>query len=129
LIYLDTSVVLAQILVEDTKPPAWLWDEPRVSSRLLAYEVWTRLNAHNLSDTHGEAARVLIGRTAILELSPPVLERVLEPFPIPVRTLDAMHLASMDFLLRQGQRIRLATYDRRMRTAAAEMAIDLVELD
>lgn len=129
MIYLDTSVVLAQLLAEDTKPPSWLWEEPRVSSRLLAYEVWTRLNARGLRDSHGEAARTLIGRTALLELSPVILERALEPFPAPVRTLDAMHLASIDFLTRQGQRIELATYDRRMRTAAAEMAITTVDLD
>ena len=129
MIYLDTSVALAQILVEDTKPPPWLWDEPHISSRLLAYEVWTRLNAGGLRESHGEAARILIGRTALLELSPLILERVLEPFPTPVRTLDAMHLGSIDFLMRQGQRVELATYDGRMRTAASAMAIGVIDLD
>ena len=129
MIYLDTSVLLAQILVEDTKPPAWLWDEPRVSSRLLAYEVWTRLNARGLGDSHGEAARDLIAQTALLELSPIVLERALEPFPAPVRTLDALHLASMEFLAERGQRVQLATYDRRMQRAADGLAIELVDLN
>lgn len=115
--------------MEDKKPPSWLWAEVRVSSRLLTYEVWTRLNARGLADTHGEAARIIIGQTALLELSPLILERALEPFPAPVRTLDAMHLASIDFLRQQGQKLQLATYDRRMRKAAAEMSIDLVDLD
>lgn len=128
MIYLDTSVVLAQLLVEDTRPPSWLWEQPRVSSRLLAYEVWTRLNARGLRDSHGEAARTLIGRTALLELSPVILERAFEPFPAPVRTLDAMHLASIDFLLQQGQRVELATFDGLMRSAAGRMAVDLVDM-
>ena len=128
MIYLDTSVVLAQILVEDTKPPAWLWNETLISSRLLEYEVWTRLNDLSLANSHGETARVLIGQTALLELSPPILERVLEPFPAPVRTLDAMHLASIDFLMRHGQTIQLASYDQRMLTAAGGMAINTVDL-
>ncbi len=129
MIYLDTSVVLAQILVEDTKPPGWLWKETLVSSRLLEYEVWTRLNDRGLAESHGEAARMLIGRTALLELSPPILERLLEPFPAPVRTLDAMHLASIEFLIGHGQTVQLASYDRRMLTAAGEMAINAVDLD
>ncbi len=128
MIYLDTSVVLAQILVEDMKPPAWLWNETLISSRLLEYEVWTRLNDRGLANSHGEVARVLIGQTALLELSPPILERVLEPFPAPVRTLDAIHLASIDFLMRHGQTIQLASYDRRMLTAADGMAINAVDL-
>lgn len=129
MIYLDTSVVLAQILVEDTKPPGWLWKETLVSSRLLEYEVWTRLNDRGLAESHGEAARMLIGQTALLELSPPILERLLEPFPAPVRTLDAMHLASIEFLIGHGQTVQLASYDRRMLTAAGEMAINAVDLD
>jgi hypothetical protein len=38
-IYLDTSVVLAQLLAEDRRPPASLWSESLVASRLVEYEV------------------------------------------------------------------------------------------
>ena len=75
MIYLDTSVVLAQLLAEDHRPPAALWSETLVASRLMEYEIWTRLHARTLDDSHGESARRLIGRIALLELSPPVLER------------------------------------------------------
>ena len=43
---------------------------------------------------HGEQARALMGRIALLELVPFVLERALEPFPLPVRTLNVLHLAA-----------------------------------
>lgn len=128
MIYLDTSVALAQLLAEDVRPPAWLWKETLVASRLLEYELWTRLNARKLARSHGEAAHALLGRLALLELAPTVLSRVLEPFPTPVRTLDALHLASLDYLRRNGQPAELATYDVRMRATAKAMGVPMVDL-
>jgi predicted nucleic acid-binding protein len=128
LIYTDTSVVLAQLLAEDRRPPAGFWQETLVSSRLLEYEIWNRVNARRLARSHGEAAHSLIGRLALLELVPPVLARALEPFPEPVRTQDALHLASADFLRLQGQRLKVATYDERMARAARSLGFELYVL-
>ena len=128
MIYLDTSVALAHLLAEDRRPPDGLWRETLVSSRLLAYEVWTRVHGRGLGRSHGDAARALLGRVALLELVPPVLARALEPFPSPVRTLDALHLASIDFLRRQGQKLKIATYDDRLAAAARRMKIPLAAL-
>jgi predicted nucleic acid-binding protein len=125
LIYLDTSVALAHLLAEDRHPPDALWRAPLVSSRLLEYELWTRINARGLAKTHDEAARDLLGRVAFMELARPVLARALEPFPAPVRTLDALHLASIDFLRGQNQKLELATYDERLAAAAKAMKIPL----
>ncbi|NJN52970.1 MAG: type II toxin-antitoxin system VapC family toxin [Gammaproteobacteria bacterium] len=129
MIYLDTSVALAQLLAEDRRPPNWLWAETLVASRLLEYELWGRIHARKLARTHGELVQGLLGRLAILELSPAVLSRALEPFPAPVRTLDALHLASLDYLKRNGQTIALASYDRRMLAAAAALQVEAVDLD
>ncbi len=85
-----------------------------MSSRLLEYDVWNQLHARKLGESHGEAARLLIGRLAILELAPPVLARALQPFPSPVRTLDALHLASAEFIREQGQLVEVASYDKRL---------------
>ena len=128
MIYLDTSVALAQLLAEDRLPPATLWDETLVSSRLLEYEVWSRIHARNLSGTHAEPVRRLIGRIAFLELSAPVLARALEPFPAPVRTLDALHLASLEFLRVRGQKVELASYDDRILVCARLLGIPLYHL-
>jgi len=127
-IYLDTSVALAQLLAEDRVPPQSLWRETLVSSRLLQYEIWNRLHARRLAHSHGEDARLLIGRIALIELAPPVLSRALEPFPSPVRTLDALHLASIEFLRSRGQIVELASYDERMIVAARAMAIPVSAL-
>jgi hypothetical protein len=128
-IYLDTSVVLAHLLVEDRRPPASLWREALVSSRLLEYEVWCRLHALTLAGPCGDHARELLARVSMIELSPLVLARALEPFPLPVRTLDALHLASCDFLRERRLGSRLASYDGRMLQAARAMGMPILDLD
>ena len=127
MIYIDTSIVLAYLLVEDRRPGDALWERALTASRLVEYETWTRLHARDLAESHGEAARTIIGRIALLELSPTVLTRALMGFPIAVRTLDALHLASIEFLRRQGQTVELVTYDRRMADAAHAMGIPIID--
>jgi len=127
-IYLDASVALAHILVEDRVPPERLWQEELISSRLIEYEIWTRIHARKLTRSHADEVRSLLSRVALIELSPPVLVRALEPFPKPVRTLDALHLASMDFLRKQGQRISVASYDGRLVDAARALRIPIYKL-
>jgi predicted nucleic acid-binding protein len=124
-IYLDTSVALAELFAEDRKAPDALWAEPLVSSRLLEYEVWTRVHARSAASSHGDAAREILARISFLELVGPVLSRALEPFPVPVRTLDAIHLATLHYLAGARQRIALATFDDRMRRAAQALELRL----
>ena len=128
MIYLDTSVALAQLLAEDRQPPPDLWKESLISSRLLEYEVWTRIHSRKLAATHSESVRDLLARIALVELAPPVLARALEPFPAPVRTLDALHLASLLFVIDQGQAIQLASYDARMQAIATALGVHLYPL-
>lgn len=78
MIYLATSVAVAQLLAEDHRPPAELWNESLVSSRLLEYELWTRLHARALAHSHGDSARMLMARLGFLELAQPVLARALD---------------------------------------------------
>jgi hypothetical protein len=127
-IYLDTSVALAHLLAEDRCPPAGLWHETLVSSRLLEYEMWTRIHARALTDSHGEYVRALVGRVALIELAPAVLARALEPFSTSVRTLDALHLASMSFMQAQGQTLSLASYDNRLVAAARDLGFPIFDL-
>ena len=128
MIYLDTSVALAHLLAEDRVPPDRLWQEPLISSRLIEYEIWTRIHARKLTRSHADEVRSLLGRLALIELAPPVLARALEPFPKPVRTLDGLHLASMDFLRNQGQSVTLASYDERLINGARALRFPLYKL-
>lgn len=128
MIYLDTSVALPHLLAEDETPPDELWRETLVSSRLFEYEIWTRIRARNLAATHTQAAQALLSRVAFLELIGEVLARARAPFPVPVRTLDTPHLASLQFPQEQDQPIQLATYDRRVVDAAVEAGVPLYPL-
>jgi predicted nucleic acid-binding protein len=127
-IYLDSSVALAHLFGEGRVPPASFWQEPLTSSRLLEYEVWNRINGRGLSRSLGDDVRTLIGHVSLSALTPLVLERALEPFPMPVRTLDALHLASMEFLRTRGQAIRLASYDERLIASARALGISVASV-
>lgn len=128
MIYLDTSALLAQLLAKERRPQPAIWREPLIASRLLEYEVWTRLHARRLDARYSRAAEEFLARLMLVELSPLALRRALEPFPLPVRTLDALHLASIDFLIQRRLDLRLATYDRRLAAAATAMRIPLYDL-
>jgi predicted nucleic acid-binding protein len=123
MIYLDASVALAQLFAEDRQPAEDLWREPLTASRLLQYEVWARVHARRLEARHSDKVRELLDAVAYVELTPLVLERAMEPFPVPIRTLDALHLATMTFLRNHGQAIELASYDARLLAAARALEI------
>jgi predicted nucleic acid-binding protein len=124
-IYLDSSVALAHLLAEDRTPSEAIWSEVLTSSRLCEYEIWNRIKAAKLHQSHAPEVRTLLDRIALIELEPTVLARALEPFPTPVRTLDALHLASMEFIRSRMPDLRLATYDDRLAAAARALRIPL----
>jgi predicted nucleic acid-binding protein len=128
LIYLDSSVVLAQLFAEDRSPPHGFWSQAFVSSRLLEFEVFNRVHARGGAPSYAAGARHFVDRVSLLELSARVLARALQPFPLPVRTLDALHLATMDFLRLQGLTLELATYDERLAAAAAMLGFPRAEV-
>ena len=129
MIYLDTSVALAHLLAEDKKPPDSLWQRPLVSSRLLEYETWNRINSRGLAASHGPLVEDLVERLGMIELNHETLKRAREPFPQRMRTLDAIHLASADYLRRRGFRVEIATYDARMQEGARALELELFALD
>ena len=121
MIYIDSSVALAHIISEQRRPEPAFWQQPMISSQLLRYEVWNRLHAYGAEPSRDHRAVEVFRSIALLELSDEVLARALRPFPIPVRTLDGLHLASMEFLRAQGRTLELASYDARLLAAAGAM--------
>ena len=128
MIYLDSSVALARLLFEPRSPAAPFWQERLVSSRLLEYEVWNRVHAYGLISSHAEPARLLLMGIELLEMDGQMLARALQPWPMPLRTLDALHLATVEFLRAQGEPVLLASYDARLLTAARALGVELVQL-
>lgn len=127
MIYLDSSVALAQIRSEDRRPKPAFWLQRMASSRLLQYEVWNRLHAYQASAYRHGKARQVLQRIVWVEMSGDVLVRALTPFPLPVRTLDGLHLATMSYLQARGTEVQVASYDIRLLEAAARIGFGTIE--
>jgi hypothetical protein len=75
--------------------------------------------------SHGDRARGLLARVNLTEMSKRVLARALDPFPVATRTLDALHLATIEFLRSEGEPLQLASYDNRLLAAARALGISI----
>lgn len=124
--YLDSSVVV-NLLAGGSQAVAWDRQEPVCASRLLGVEVRrTLLRIHaarqmtDLQFADAAASLSLVEQVATLvDLSAAVLTRASQAFPTPVRTLDAIHLATA-LLLRERRfpGLVFATHDRQLALAA-----------
>ena len=123
MIYIDSSVLLAHLLMEERRPPIAFWEQISVSSRLLEYEVWNRIWARGLGSSHQDEVQATLRKIEMVELTRLSLRRALQPFPVSVRTLDAIHLATMDFIRESGESVQLASYDNRLIAAARALGI------
>ena len=121
-VYVDTSVVLASVRTERQRPSAEFWNNPLLLSSVLAeYETWTRLHAYGEAAALGPDAASTLGALNLIALTSEIGARCRSPFPVPVRTLDALHLATAEHLRSRGYLVEIATYDARMRAAATAM--------
>jgi len=127
-IYIDSSVALSQLIFEARSPPAALWKQALISSRLLEYEVWNRVHAYGLTGSRAGDTQALLALVDLVELSEPVLARALRPFPIAIRTLDSFHLATIEYLRTRRDTVELASYDHRLTAAAQALGIPLAAL-
>ncbi len=133
--YLDTSALLRLVLAE----PGALVDlssaETLVSSELLAVESMRtidRLRVHGALSVEEAASRRALA-TEWLEavdlvlLQRPVLARASEPFPTPLGTLDAIHLATaLVWRDRMHQALVVATHDRDLALAARSFGFEVL---
>lgn len=128
MIYIDSSVALARLLLEPRSAPEELWKERLISSRLLEYEIWNRVHAYGLTDPVRNEAQALLLRVGMVEMTRSVLARALEPLPMPLRTLESLHLATLYFLRERGEAVELASYDARLVAAAHALGMPLAAL-
>ena len=136
-LYAESSAVLAWLLDEDSGAAVResLAAEPLVvASDLTLIEcdrVLQRAAAlGELSEADAADRRAHLNRVAshwtLLRIGPEVVERARQPFPgEPIRTLDAIHLATL-LVVRSGlAALALLSLDRRLRSAAGRMGIEL----
>ena len=135
--YLDSSALLRIILRE---PGALELKELRscesiISSELLAIEcprTIDRLRLQNSLSTEEAASRFAVVRewleaVDLVLLQRPVLSRASEPFPTPLGTLDALHLATaLVWRDRTQQELVMATHDGGLAIAARAFGIQVL---
>lgn len=123
LVYLDSSVALRAILdvPERTHVQSWMDRAGTlVSSRLLRTEVVRVLRREGRSLVDGTP---LLDRVGLLEIGRDT-HAVAESIERPVKTLDALHLATALLL---GEPVVVATHERTMKDVAAHLGLEVLD--
>lgn len=126
--YVESSALVAALLEHDTdvtkRLPA---GTRRVTSALTFSEVGraiirARMTGRLAADDEKAAVRALRTferRCFVVDVNHAVLDRVRRPFPVePIRTLDAIHLATAELLGEPPQLVTIVTRDERIRANA-----------
>ena len=125
--YIDTSALLRIVLRERGALEDLRSYDGLVSSELIAVESVRTIDRLRLQGSLTAADAAIRLRTVnewleaidLVLVRPPVLSRASEPMPIPLGTLDAMHLATaLIWRDRVGALPALATHDSMLGTAA-----------
>ena len=95
---------------------------------MLEYEVWNRMHAFGLGRSHANEAQALLIRVDLIEMTAAVLARALEPFPTPIRTLDALHLSTIEYVRNRRETVEFASYDSFLVAAAQALGIAISPL-
>lgn len=125
--YLDSTVLLRVLMGQPDRLREWRVIRQGVASRLVEVECLRTLDRVRLAARFSvdelarrrEAVFRLVAELSLVELTPVVLDRASQPFPTPLGTLDALHLATA-LLWKQSRHVDLvmATHDGALATAA-----------
>ncbi len=134
-LYLDSSALLRLVLREKGALEGFGPQDKLVSSELLAIECLRTLDRLRL-EGQLSLEEALLRRAAIMEwleavdlvlLQRPILARASDPFPTPMRTLDALHLATaLVWRDRMKQDLVLATHDSGLALAARAFGLEVI---
>ena len=132
--YLDASVLLRLVLEQENGLTNWREIDEPCSSALLDVECFRtmhrlrseeRIDDETLGQRY-EALHALLRPVTRIDLTYHVLERASQPFPLPLKTLDAIHLASALLWRDSGVDFAFATHDRALAIAARSMGFRVI---
>ena len=133
--YLDTSALLRLVLRERGGVEHLRSCEALVSSELLAVESLRTIDrlrlrgALSMDEATSRRAQVTDWLEAVdlVLLQPPILARASDPFPMPLGTLDALHLATaLVWRDRTRQPLVMATHDDGLALASRAFGIEVL---
>ena len=132
--YVDASVVLRLVLGE----PSRLADHKRFTGTVASMltEVECLRTIDRLSITAGLPSSEIAERrlalfrlleeVELIDVTRSVLRRASEPFPTPLGTLDAIHLATAIGWRDRHDALAMATHDKALATAARAMGLEVI---
>lgn len=136
--YVDASVLLRVLLGEPGRLGQWEQIEAAVSSALAEVEVLRTLDRLRLrgdltveeaAERRGAAIR-LLAAVSVVEVATPILRRAADPFPTPLGTLDAIHLATaLAWREARATSLVVATHDAQLALAAQACGFEVVGSD
>lgn len=133
--YLDASVVLRLVLGEPHKLAEWKRVRSAVASALTEVECLRTLDrlgrAGVLSEqdvaTRREDVYRLLEGVEVVDIARTVLRRASEPFPVPLGTLDAIHLATaIAWRDARDTTLVMATHDNALAAAARSVGLQVI---
>jgi predicted nucleic acid-binding protein len=133
--YLDSSVLLRQVLGQPNKLEEWTKIESAVASALVEVEclrtldrlrLRVRLSDRDLADRR-EAVHRLMDEIDLVEPVGAVLKRAAQPLPTALGTLDAIHLSTaLLWKELRGADLVWATHDQALATAARASGLRVI---
>jgi predicted nucleic acid-binding protein len=133
--YLDSSVLLRQVLGQPNKLEEWPKIETAVASALVEVEclrtldrlrLRVRLSDRDLADRR-EAVHRLMDEIDLVDPVGAVLKRAAQPLPTSLGTLDAIHLSTaLLWKELRGADLVMATHDQVLATAARASGLRVI---
>ncbi len=133
--YLDASVVLRVLLGQPDRLSEWDGIRHGVASSLLEVECFRTLDRIRLREgtppedwaRRREACFRILEAIDLVGVTRPVLLRASQPFPTPLGTLDAIHVATAVTLKEQGgEDVLLATHDEALALAGRSLGFRVI---
>jgi len=132
--YVDASVLLRIVGGERGALRQWVTITRPLSSTLVRLECLRTIDRARvrarLADDQVAARRAAtleqLDAFELVDLDSAILERAAEPFPTPIGSLDAVHLATALLLRRELSDLVVATHDRELGLAARAMDFRVV---
>lgn len=119
-------MTLATVLSESRRPADAFWTGRIVASRLTDLETRVRAARHGSVAQHEQALSFIASRVAFVEIDRESVGLLYRETPAGLRTLDAIHLATLAHLNSGRRPVALATYDRRLATVANKLGFAVV---
>lgn len=129
--YLDSSVLLRHILLGEEAIRHALAFPRLVSSELIEIECRRVLHRYRLAGELSDESltvaferldAVLVG-IDLLEMSRPIKQRAMDPFPVNIRTLDALHVSTALMVADTTDGLSLFSHDRGMNLCARSLGL------